>query len=67
MLDWKLRVDGVICAEPFGLEYWYYIDNNQLRLVDNYGAIKICYPGHHIDELKLIAQEHYVRVLKHHI
>lgn len=63
MLDWKLRVDGVICAEPFGLEHWYYIDNNQLRFVDNYGAIKIRYLGH-IDELKLIAQKHYTAVIQ---
>ena len=63
MLDWKLRADGVICAEPFGLEYWYYIDNNQLRFVDSYGAIKIRYLGH-IHELKLIAQEHYTAVIQ---
>lgn len=63
MLDWKLRVDGVVCAEPFGLEYWYYIDKNQLRLVDNYGTIKICYHGH-VDKLKLIAQQDYDQIIK---
>lgn len=57
MLNWRLRSDNVICAEPSGLRYWYYIEDNVLQLVDNYGNVSASYNGTS-EELKIIAQQH---------
>lgn len=62
MLNWKTRADNVVCAEPYGLRYWYYIDENILQLVDAYGYVGESYIGN-VTELQLIAQQHYEDIL----
>lgn len=77
-LDWQVRVDdGVVFAEPYGLEHSYFIypptpdddeDLFELVLIDN--------DGHYDDDKSTVhttlqdaqkhAQNHYVNILKHH-
>ena len=65
-LQWYTRDDGVICAEPDGLEKWYYISLDSgkwcLAMVDCAG--KFTESWYESEELaKEVAEGHYVGVI----
>lgn len=66
-LTWNERIDGVMVAEPFGLDCGYFIKSFQLQIINRRRVIVNSYTDKNILTLQKIAQAHYIRVIKHHI
>ena len=69
-LDWQTRDDGVVHADPDGLEYAYYIEvfdeEYELALVRNDGSFDedVITNHHSLDAAKIKAEDHYYSILK---
>lgn len=66
-LIWSTRIDESMCAEPFGLDCGYYINDYELQIINQRRIIVYSCVNKNISTLQLIAQNHYVSVLNHHI
>ena len=70
-LEWHIRSDGVVHADPIGLQYSYYIapiensKNFELALIENNGNFdeKMCTTHDSMEFAQKMANKHYINTL----